>query len=87
MAGKILVSKFIPYEERKRFKEMAYSNNVFVKNLSPSFSSNELEEMCLCFGNITSATVVTNEDHKSKGYGFVCFESAEDAKESRLRAE
>ncbi|KAF8770905.1 Polyadenylate-binding protein 1 like protein [Argiope bruennichi] len=75
----ILVFKFIPYEERKKFQEVSFSNNVFVKNLTPSFSSSELEELCLCFGNIRSAKVVTNEDNKSKGYGFVCFQSPEEA--------
>ncbi|GFR29588.1 polyadenylate-binding protein [Trichonephila clavata] len=76
---KIIVSKFIPYKDRKRFQEMSFSNNIFVKNLTPSFSSNDLEKLCLCFGNITSARVATNEDNRSKGYGFVSFECAENA--------
>ncbi|GBL84160.1 Polyadenylate-binding protein [Araneus ventricosus] len=76
---KILVSKFIPFEERKIFQEKSFSNNVFVKNLTSPFSSSELEEMCLCFGNIKSVKVVMNEDNKSKGYGFVSFESADAA--------
>ncbi|CAL1293266.1 unnamed protein product [Larinioides sclopetarius] len=75
---KILVSKYFPYEERKRFQEK-FPNNVFVKNLTPPFSSSELEKMCLCFGNIKSVKVAMNGDNQSKGYGFVSFETADAA--------
>ncbi|GFP90799.1 polyadenylate-binding protein 7 [Phtheirospermum japonicum] len=54
--------------------------NVFVKNLSDSIDSVKLQEMFQQFGNILSCKVVTSDDGKSKGYGFVQFESESSAK-------
>ncbi|CAA2958560.1 polyadenylate-binding 7 [Olea europaea subsp. europaea] len=49
--------------------------NVFVKNLSDSIDSVKLQEMFQKFGNVLSCKVVTSDYGKSKGYGFVQFES------------
>ncbi|XP_073151128.1 polyadenylate-binding protein 7 [Henckelia pumila] len=49
--------------------------NVFVKNLSESIDSLNLKEMFQKFGNVLSCKVVTSDDGKSKGYGFVQMES------------
>ncbi|KAK9755528.1 hypothetical protein RND81_01G031900 [Saponaria officinalis] len=53
--------------------------NVFVKNLSDTIDSGKLQEMFAKFGDITSCKVVTSEDGKSKGYGFVQFTSEDSA--------
>ncbi|KAL3839731.1 hypothetical protein ACJIZ3_024322 [Penstemon smallii] len=53
--------------------------NVFVKNLCLSIDSLKLKEMFQNFGNILSCKVVTSDDGKSKGYGFVQFESENSA--------
>ncbi|KAM2242422.1 hypothetical protein ACFX1S_009380 [Malus domestica] len=53
--------------------------NVFVKNLSESINSVELEEMFKKFGRTLSCKVAMFDDGKSKGYGFVQFESEESA--------
>ncbi|GER43452.1 polyadenylate-binding protein [Striga asiatica] len=54
--------------------------NVFIKNLSESIDCVKLQEMFQKFGNILSCKVVTSDDGKSKGYGFVQFESESSAK-------
>ncbi|KAL0555410.1 hypothetical protein IC582_009355 [Cucumis melo] len=53
--------------------------NVFVKNLSDSINSLGLHELFKKFGNVLSSKVATSDDGKSKGYGFVQFESEESA--------
>ncbi|GAV82316.1 RRM_1 domain-containing protein/PABP domain-containing protein [Cephalotus follicularis] len=53
--------------------------NIFVKSLSESIDNAGLQDMFREFGNIISCKVVTFEDGKSKGYGFVQFESDESA--------
>ncbi|KAL6988292.1 hypothetical protein U1Q18_014042 [Sarracenia purpurea var. burkii] len=53
--------------------------NVFAKNLSDSIDNAKLQEMFQKYGNILSSKVVMSDDGKSKGYGFVQFESEESA--------
>ncbi|XP_019186122.1 PREDICTED: polyadenylate-binding protein 7 isoform X1 [Ipomoea nil] len=53
--------------------------NVFVKNLSDVIDNTKLQEMFLRFGNILSCKVAMSDDGKSKGYGFVQFESEDSA--------
>ncbi|KAJ4972182.1 hypothetical protein NE237_005281 [Protea cynaroides] len=49
--------------------------NLFLKNLDESIDNVKLNEMFSKYGNITSCKVVMSLDGKSKGYGFVQFES------------
>ncbi|XP_031104127.1 polyadenylate-binding protein 7 isoform X2 [Ipomoea triloba] len=53
--------------------------NVFIKNLSDVIDNTKLQEMFLRFGNILSCKVAMSDDGKSKGYGFVQFESEDSA--------
>ncbi|XVF01285.1 hypothetical protein REPUB_Repub04eG0074800 [Reevesia pubescens] len=53
--------------------------NVFVKNLSESTSDEDLKKIFGEFGTITSAVVMRELDGKSKGFGFINFENADDA--------
>ncbi|XP_051152331.1 polyadenylate-binding protein 7 [Andrographis paniculata] len=49
--------------------------NVFVKNLDESIDSAKLQDMFQKFGKILSCKVVSSDNGKSKGYGFIQFES------------
>ena len=60
------------------FKELKASN-LYVKNLSVSIDDKKLRELFGHFGRIISARVTRFENGKSKGFGFVCFSSPEEA--------
>ncbi|KAK0429136.1 hypothetical protein QR680_011216 [Steinernema hermaphroditum] len=53
--------------------------NVYVKNFAKQLNQKQLEKMFEKFGGITSCVVMTDDDGKSKGFGFVAFERPEDA--------
>ena len=53
-------------------------NKLYVGNLSYSTTNKELEELCATHGDVKSANVI-----EGKGFGFVEFGSAEDAKKAK----
>ncbi|EEZ97200.1 polyadenylate-binding protein 4-like [Tribolium castaneum] len=52
--------------------------NVYIKNLDDTFDNDRLRKEFSQFGAITSAKVMT-EGGRSKGFGFVCFSTPEEA--------
>ncbi|KAL8610001.1 hypothetical protein ACOMHN_029494 [Nucella lapillus] len=62
--------------------EVIPGTNLYVKNLSDSFDDDGLKKLFSRFGTITSAKVMTNEGGRSKGFGFVCFTTVEEASEA-----
>ena len=60
-------------DQQKKYK------NCFVKNLGLELSNENLMEAFSKYGPITSCVIMTDEDGKSKGFGFVAFEDHEDA--------
>ncbi|KAG1152102.1 hypothetical protein G6F37_001898 [Rhizopus arrhizus] len=78
---KVYVGRHIPRKERQAKIEQirAKFTNVYVKNLDESINDEQFKEMFSQFGPITSALVQTDEEGKSKGFGFINFENYEDA--------
>jgi len=56
--------------------------NIFVKNLSPQVDHKALYDTFSLFGNIMSCKLITDPDGKSKGYGYVHYETAESANDA-----
>jgi len=57
------------------------SNKLFVGGLSWGTEENSLRSAFAEYGTITDAVVITDRDSgRSRGFGFVTFENADDAK-------
>ncbi|XP_072402672.1 polyadenylate-binding protein 4-like isoform X1 [Diabrotica undecimpunctata] len=78
---KVYVGRFIPRKEReKELGEKAkLFTNVYVKNFGEDLSEEELRNMFEKYGKITSYKIMSKDDGKSKGFGFVAFENPEAA--------
>jgi len=78
---KVFVGEFMSKKERleklgdqaKKFK------NVFIKNFGEALNEETLREMFCKHGEITSCVVMADESGKSKGFGFVAYETHESA--------
>merc|ERR1711993_147092 len=64
----------IKMERMNRFQGV----NLYVKNLDDTIDDERLRQEFAPFGTITSARVM-NEEGRSRGFGFVCFSSPEEA--------
>jgi polyadenylate-binding protein len=69
------------YERAKADKLNKYQGvNLFVKNIADEVDDEGLRERFSDYGAITSAKIMTDpETGKSKGFGFVCFSSPDEA--------
>lgn len=75
----VFVGPFLRKQERESAIDKSKFNNVFVKNLSELTSEEDLNRMFGEFGPITSVVVMRDADGKSRCFGFINFESADDA--------
>ncbi|KAL3722357.1 hypothetical protein ACJRO7_034693 [Eucalyptus globulus] len=78
----VYVGPFLRKQERESAKDKTKFNNVYVKNLSESTTEEELRTAFGEYGPITSVVVMRDPDGKSKCFGFVNFENADDAARS-----
>ncbi|XP_061415393.1 polyadenylate-binding protein 1-like [Lethenteron reissneri] len=58
--------------------------NLYVNNLDPNVNDERLWKEFSPFGTITSAKVMVNRSGESKGFGFVCFSSHDEASRAML---
>lgn len=78
---KVYVGKFIPRKEREKMlgdKARCFTN-VYIKNFGDELDDEKLTAIFEKFGKITSAKVMTDENGKNRGFGFVSFEDPESA--------
>ncbi|KAL2460268.1 Polyadenylate-binding protein 2 [Abeliophyllum distichum] len=78
----VYVGPFVRKQERDISVNKTKFTNVFVKNMSEETTEEDLRKIFGEFGLLTSVVVMRNEDGKSKCFGFVNFENAEDAARS-----
>jgi polyadenylate-binding protein len=64
---------------KKELTAKTQGHNLYVKNLAETVDSAKLKEVFAPYGTITSAHVMYNEKNTHRGFGFVCFASAEEA--------
>ena len=53
--------------------------NLYIKNLEDGIDDEKLREEFSTYGTITSAKVMKDNNGVSKGFGFVCFSSPDEA--------
>lgn len=68
------------YEQQKVERMQKFQGvNLYVKNLDDNVDDETLKQNFEQYGKITSAKVMCDENNRSKGFGFVCFEKPEEA--------
>eukprot|EP01018_Ginkgo_biloba_P010458 Gb_26955 [translate_table: standard] len=75
----VYVGPFLRKQEREQANGGTKFSNIYVKNLSDSTTEDDLSKIFGQYGTITSAVLMRDSDGKSKCFGFVNFESADDA--------
>lgn len=53
--------------------------NLYVKHLEDDIDEERLKKEFSAFGNILSCKIMTGESNNSKGFGFICFSTTEEA--------
>lgn len=56
--------------------------NIYIKNLESDMTEETLEKSFAKFGKILSLVIARDENGASKGFGFVNFESPDDARKA-----
>uniref|UniRef100_A0A7N0UUP2 Polyadenylate-binding protein n=1 Tax=Kalanchoe fedtschenkoi TaxID=63787 RepID=A0A7N0UUP2_KALFE len=75
----VFVEPYVRKQEREAAVDKSKFNNVFVKNLSQSVTEEDMQKVFGEYGSISSVAVMKDGEGKSRCFGFVNFENAEDA--------
>jgi polyadenylate-binding protein len=78
---KVFVGRFVPRKEREvELGEKARRfTNVYIKNINDEYDEAKITEIFEHYGKISSVKIMKAEDGKSKGFGFVSFDTPEEA--------
>ncbi|TVK90424.1 Polyadenylate-binding protein 1 [Bagarius yarrelli] len=83
---KVFIERFKSREEReaevRSFSPNSCFTNIFIKNLDKEMDDTKLKDVFRFFGVVLSARVMTDENGKSKGFGFVRFKKPEEARKA-----
>lgn len=75
----VYIAPFVPKRERQQKNPDDIYTNVFVKNISETVTDPSFLAHFSKFGTITSAKLATDEEGKSKGFGFINYSNHEEA--------
>ncbi|GAB4833522.1 hypothetical protein Ancab_031766 [Ancistrocladus abbreviatus] len=68
------------FEEKRKEQILKYmGSNVYIKNISDDVSDEALRELFSQCGSITSAKLMQDDKGISKGFGFVCYSTPDEA--------
>jgi len=81
---KVFVGKFLSRQERlKKLGERAKQfTNVYIKNFSDKLDEEALKNMFEAHGSVKSVAIMKDQNGTSKGFGFVAYESHEEAQKA-----
>ena len=77
--GYTLSDVFIKERQSKLEEMRSQFTNLYVKNIDPEVTENEFVELFATCGTVTSAVIQIDDEGRSKGFGFVNFESHDQA--------
>ncbi|KAK8793453.1 hypothetical protein WA158_004812 [Blastocystis sp. Blastoise] len=74
---KVLSEQFLKKKEERQ--EKTQGMNLYIKNISEDYTDANLCELFSKYGTITSGLIMRTPEGLSRGFGFVCFASSDDA--------
>ncbi|KAK6938232.1 RNA recognition motif domain [Dillenia turbinata] len=75
----VYVGLFVRHQERNCINGSPKFTNIYVKNLTETFTDEDLKNVFGHYGPITSAVVMKDANGKSRCFGFVNFQNPDDA--------
>ncbi|KAK2857501.1 hypothetical protein Q7C36_005420 [Tachysurus vachellii] len=78
LKGRRITVEYFKSREEPKAEDQNQGNNLYIKNLDDNIDNDCLYRTFAQFGTIKSAKVMM-EKGRSKGFGFVCFTSSQDA--------